>query len=95
MLPHLTGQHPHLLTEGLPQAILPVSHQAQATGVHLLTEIPAAPTTMAAEIQAPHTEARQAAHTTAVPHTAVHPAASQAEDIPVEHPVRAEVAAAV
>jgi len=55
---------------------------------------------MAAEIQAPHTEARQAApHTgvrhTAVRHTAVHPAASQAEDIPVEHPVRAEVAAAV
>ena len=109
MLPHLTGQHPHLLIEGQPQA----SHPAQVTEVHLLTEVPAVPTTMAAEIQAPHTEARQAAHptgvpravrhtaarqavhTTAVPHTAVHPAASQAEDIPVEHPVQAEVAAAV
>jgi len=113
VLPHLTGQHPHLLTEGPPQAILPVSHQAQATEVHLLTEVPAVPTIMAAEIQARHTEARQAAHhtgvpravrhtavrqavhTTAVPHTAVHPAASLAEDIPVEHPVQAEVAAAV
>lgn len=100
MLPHLTGQHPHLLTEGQPQA----SHPAQVTEVHLLTEVPAVPTTMAAEIQAPHTgvlpaaphtAARQAVHTTAVPHTAVHPAASLAEDIPVEHPVRAEVAAAV
>lgn len=113
MLPHLTGQHPHLHTEGQPQAGHPASHPAQVTELHLLTEVPAVPTTMAAEIQAPHTEARQAAphtgvlpavrhtaarqavHTTAVPHTAVPPAASQAEDIPVEHPVQAEVAAAV
>lgn len=90
MLPHLTGQHPHLLTEGQPQVGHPASHPAQVTEVHLLTEVPAVPTTMAAEIQAPHTEARQAA-----PHTGVLPAASLAEDIPVVHPAQAEVAAAV
>ena len=113
MLPHLTGQHPHRHTEGLPQASHPDSHPAQVTEVHLLTEVPAVHTTTAAGIQAPHTEARQAAphtgvlpaarhtavrqavRTTAVPHTAVHPAASPAEDIPVVHPVQAEVAAAV
>ena len=78
MLPHLTGQHPHLLTEGPPQAILPVSHQAQATEVHLLTEVPAVPTIMAAEIQAPHTEARQAAPHTGVLPAAPHTAARQA-----------------